>query len=844
MFNSLKSTILAGTLFLFIFVFGAVYFFSFYMFTSTLEKRAIETSEAISEQTFNSMFQVMRKGWSRSDVEDFLTATREAYRNTSMGVEVFRGPIVEELFGKIEQGAMDGEVLKALETGSPGRLIDEDSNILITRPLVARDECLRCHVNASRGSVLGVIQVRQHLQDDIEKTRFKYALFFVGFFPIPLLIAIVLAVYFARRVDRSIELFEKKVAGVNTVTDMRNLDFQEIDLRFVELNSLLGNVTELVGKLKSVAIDRDILEFEIKLMEKFIISSEVVRDWKEYLFQLMHDINTVIDASCLITLFRIGEGNYELDVFWRSTPPAGLMRQLEEEIRSKIEGKGMVETPGDVVVNHNINPAQTESPVPAFEVNQVRFLLLDSPKIGGINGLGVVSLLLLDPTRQIIVESILTTLLNAVGSVRAVNKYTKDLEYYATRDPLTNLYNQRVFWDLLEYEVGRSDRHGNRFGLLLIDLDNFKNINDRFGHSFGDTFLREFARVMKDCLRTEDITARYGGDEFTVILPETDDTQAFRVAEELRNAIDRIVLNAPDGSKVKGTVSIGVTVYPDHGTTARDLFLVADNMMYRAKREGKNTLQFPSPDDVAEVFKEIGEKSLFILNAIEERRIVPYFQPIVDVATGQVAIHELLMRIELNGELITASEFIEIAENMGVVHKLDYILLEKAFQQANDMGYEGKIFVNLSPRAMIVNEFILRIRRLATDHRIEPSRIVFEITERETVRNLSTLERFVRDLKGEGFQFAIDDFGSGFSSFAYIKRFPIDYIKIDGEFIRNMVLDNRDRAMVKSVTTLAEELGIRTVAEYVEDEEILDAVRRAGINYAQGFFLGHPRPGI
>jgi EAL domain-containing protein (putative c-di-GMP-specific phosphodiesterase class I) len=198
------------------------------------------------------------------------------------------------------------------------------------------------------------------------------------------------------------------------------------------------------------------------------------------------------------------------------------------------------------------------------------------------------------------------------------------------------------------------------------------------------------------------------------------------------------------------------------------------------------------------------------------------------------------MRIQLDDQIVTANDFIEEAESMGIAHKMDYQLIEKAFIEVRRQGYEGMLFVNLSPKALIVGEFASHVSRLAGQYGIAPSRIVFEITERETVRNLTLLEKFVLDAKVQGFSFAIDDFGSGYSSFQYIKCFPVDYIKIEGEFIRNMLHDETYLAFIKSIVTLAKELKIKTVAEFVEDEEILKAVGALGIDYAQGYHISRP----
>ena len=473
---------------------------------------------------------------------------------------------------------------------------------------------------------------------------------------------------------------------------------------------------------------------------------------------------------------------------------------------------------------------------------QTKSLLLEAPKIGGIIGIGVQSDLAQDPIRHIVIDGILSTLLNLVGSVKAIYKYTQDLEFYATRDPLTNLHNQRIFKDMLTYEVGRATRHQDHFSLLMLDLDNFKTVNDRHGHAFGDQFLHAVADTLAHSIRPGDFLARYGGDEFTVILPQTEEEQAYSVALRIASNLSRQVLTAPDGSTVRATTSIGIACYPNHAGNPHDLFLMADNMMYKAKRKGKNCVALPEQEEVAAVFKEVGEKNQMVLSALEELRIVPYFQPIADVRTGEVNIHELLMRIQLDDRLVPAGEFIDIAESIGVIHKMDYQLIEKAFAQVREQGYEGMLFINLSPKSLIIGEFIGRIHQLAIDYGILPERIVFELTERETVSNLKLLEKFVLDLKMEGFNFAIDDFGSGYSSFRYLKQFPIDVIKIEGEFIRNMLSDEKYMAFVKSIVTLAQSLGVSTIAEFIEDEEVLAAVEVLGIDFGQGYHLGRPGP--
>ena len=844
--RTLRGYVLAAIMAVSLTVFFSVTLTATLLYENIIEKMAEETSRAIAENTFNSMFQVMRQGWTRQDLMEFLASTKSVMKESSYEIEIYRGEKVENLFGLINQPELDHKLVQAF-AGGVEQVSREGDIIRRVYPLVAREECIRCHVNIQIGDVLGVMDLKQNLQPVSAEMRQNNIALFVLFAILILMAALSLSAYLAVKIKRSMEQFRDRLAPIETIKDFKKLDAAGFDFYFDEFNQAFQHVGRLMEKLKDVAVDKEILEFEIRLLSKFIITSDVVRDWRDFIKDLLVDINTIITAHTLVTIFQVEEEGYELEVFWYKKVSENTRLEFERFLHQQLEGHDHFHQ-GSLILNitHHVafdDGRNIEHELSSEDIElQTKSLLLEAPKIGGVVGIGVQSDLATDPIRHIVIDGILTTLLNLVGSVKAIYKYTKDLEYYATRDPLTSLHNQRMFKELLGYEVGRATRHKESFGLLMLDMDNFKLVNDRHGHAFGDQFLQEFGRVLEASIRPGDMVARYGGDEFTVILPESTEEQAYMVAQRIRINLENLQLNAPDGSKMHATTSVGIALYPNHAENPHDLFLMADNMMYKAKKMGRNAIAVPDEHEVAEVFKEVGAKNIMVLRALEERRIVPFFQPIVDSVTGEVLIHELLMRIEQDGKFVPAGEFIDIAEGIGVVHKMDYMLIERAFQQVNEQGYEGTLFINLSPKSLIVSEFIGRIRQLALDYGIESDRIVFELTERETVSNLSLLEKFVLDLKLEGFSFAIDDFGSGFSSFHYIKHFPIDVIKIEGEFIRNMLKDEKYMAFVKSIVTLAQNLGIKTIAEFIEDKEIMDEVRALGIDYGQGYYLGRPQP--
>ncbi len=826
--------------------FAAVYWTASQSYNSGVRTTAINVSNQLALNTFNSMFQLMRQGWTREQLEEFIQQLKSTNDDQNHSITIYRGENVEALFGPIEQPPIDPFTRLSINNKSSQYQL-QGSQLRFSYPLLARDECLRCHSNVVNGDVLGVIDVTQsldammsHVQEDLFK-RLAYLS------PIPLLIALLIVFYINSRIQRSINKLERRIESVNNISDLNKIDFQDEEFGFSELNQVGQQVANLTTRMRSFAVDRELLEFEIRLLEKFVITSEVVKDWREYVNILLIDINTVMTAYNLFSIFKVDEEVFDLEIFWFRPPTPQTKEMMESEIRKALENTRWF---GDLLllkINHSIANRQLD-PV-ELTLDDVRLqtksLFLQAPKIGGIVGIGVHVDISQDESRRLVMESILSTLMNVVGSVKAIYKYTQDLEYYATRDPLTDLHNQRVFWEMLNYEVLRAQRHKYPFGLLVIDLDNFKSVNDGYGHSFGDRYLQETAKTIREALRAGDMLARYGGDEFTVILPEAGMEQALEVAKRILRGMENFGIKAPNGDALESGMSIGLSIYPDHASSSKDLFMFADNMMYKAKKQGKNRVYIPTELDVIDVFKDISEKSLLITKAIKEKRITPYFQPMLRIDENGPAAVEVLSRIVLDdNSIMGAHEFIEIAESMGVIHNLDFVVMEKAFEQVNRENYQGLIFLNMSPRSVVLSEFLPEVKKLVRNAGIEPDRVVFEITERDTVKNMGMLQKFVSNLKAEGFQLAIDDFGSGFSSFQYLKHFPVDFVKIEGEFIANMVNDTKDHAVVRSITSLAHELNAKTIAEFVESAEVLEAVKAMNITYAQGFHIRKPSPTI
>ncbi|HHL34632.1 MAG TPA: bifunctional diguanylate cyclase/phosphodiesterase [Desulfobulbaceae bacterium] len=848
-----KTSFLPQRLSLKIFIFSSLlgvsvitFFLIFLITTTTFQKAYIkqsnDISQAISSQITASLLQLMKKGWSMRELEHFIQPFISANHDIPLKVTIYCSDPVKQLFGTIDTDVPDVVTDKVMQSGESVS-IEEKYSIRQVTAIKAKEKCLSCHINVSVGEVMGVLDIYQDIGPVISKIYKKFLILFLLLSPLPFIVAVLISRYSSKKIENSTTLLQNNIKGINSVQDLTTFERSSDRTDFVELNHILSEFNLLADKIKDIAIDKKLLEFEVSLLEKFIITTEVVRDWKEHVSNLLIQVNTIMDAYALFTIFKVGEETYDLEIFWLGKPSPQTKKRFDDIVRKRIAEDPRVHFLTSITVNHNI----ADYLAPEIDIEeksidlQIKSIFLESPQIGGVVGIGLQSIDSRDDGRSLVIEGILTTLINVVGSVKAIDKYTKDVEYYVTRDPLTNLYNQRVFWELAGNELVRTKRRNHKFAILVIDLDNFKMINDRYGHVFGDSFLQFFARQIQDVLRDGDILTRYGGDKFAAILPEADMDQAHAGAMRVLNALKEVVIDAPDRTKLKATVSIGLAIFPDHSKDVNSLFTIADNLMSKAKKAGKNRVGIPTDADIKEALRAMEERSLFILNLLENaEKIIPLFQPIMSIHDNSIHMHELLMGIRHEGKILPASSFIETAEKMGIISQLDFIVMGKAFKEVRKKNYQGKLFVNLSPSSLILSEYINNVKQLAADNKISPSQIVFEITEREAVSNRVLLEKFSRDLKNEGFKFAIDDFGSGFSTFQYLKLFPVDFIKIEGEFIINSPKKHMDKIFVKNIISLARDLKIKTIAEHIETVEILQMAQELGADYAQGYYIRKP----
>ncbi len=423
----------------------------------------------------------------------------------------------------------------------------------------------------------------------------------------------------------------------------------------------------------------------------------------------------------------------------------------------------------------------------------------------------------------------------------SIQDYYEKLQELSDRDYLTGLYNRRKFEEFLTYEVKRSVRHRHKFTVLMIDLDNFKYINDTYGHASGDLVLKEVTNIFGSNLRNADILARIGGDEFAVILPETSYENGYAVVEKLRSSLEITPISLMF-DQVSLTASFGIAEYPEQGENIESLLTGSDLAMYKAKRAGKNTIARADQSD-QEMASEIQKKGEFLRRAIDEDRVEPFVQPIYDVKSGTIFGYEVLARIRDGKRFMAAGQFIEVAESLGFAPKIDQIILTKGLLAREEKGlWDKRFFFNLSTKSLFGGDYVdvIKAHYGRYPQGIENTGVTIEILEREAIHNVNGLMDIIEEMKKVGITFALDDFGSGFSSFVYLKYFDTDYVKIDGEFVKNIVVNEKDRIFVKHIHQIAKEFGKKTIAEYVEDKETLDILKEIGVDYAQGFHYGQP----
>jgi diguanylate cyclase (GGDEF)-like protein/PAS domain S-box-containing protein len=427
-------------------------------------------------------------------------------------------------------------------------------------------------------------------------------------------------------------------------------------------------------------------------------------------------------------------------------------------------------------------------------------------------------------------------------------RFEGQLQYLADHDALTGMFNRRRFEQELERELARAERYTSPGAVLAIDLDYFKYINDRHGHSVGDELITRVGRIFRGRLRGTDIIARLGGDEFSVILPGADAEQAATVAKNLLGALRTDGRFATGSSPPRWvTASIGIAPFTGGTLSAEEVLVEADTAMYDAKEAGRDRYEiYDAKQDRQEQMHARLTWADRIREALAEDRFVLNAQPIVPLGEDHTPRHELLIRmLGEGGDLIPPGTFLYIGERFDLIQLIDRWVLRRAIGLLADSKQAGRrvnLAVNLSAKSLVDPELPEYVSATLSEFGIDGHGLCVEITETAAIVNLDRAKRIAQLLGELGCEVALDDFGAGFASFYYLKHMAFDYVKIDGEFIRNLAESRVNQLVVQSVVGIARGLGKRTIAEFVGDEASLQLLKRYGVDYAQGFYIAKPQP--
>ena len=433
---------------------------------------------------------------------------------------------------------------------------------------------------------------------------------------------------------------------------------------------------------------------------------------------------------------------------------------------------------------------------------------------------------------------------------------SQQLSWQATHDTLTQLVNRREFEAQLETALSEVKEQEKLHVLCYLDLDQFKMVNDTCGHAAGDELLRQVTALWQSNIRKSDTLARLGGDEFGLILRQCPLEPALRVANILREQIQNLQFSW-SGKRFQIGVSIGLVVIDEACESADIAMSKADAACYTAKRQGRNRVYLYNEDNDQALAQAQGQLQWIeqLTQALEKDRFCLYYQPIVPVTGARVANehYEVLLRLrDQQGNLVLPGAFIPAAERYGLMHRIDRWVVTHLFETQG--AYYRSVWeslqedekdnylytINLSGASLDDDQFVAFLREQFALHQVPPQLICFEVTETIAIANLSKAAQFMTELKALGCRFALDDFGSGMSSFGYLKNLPVDYLKIDGSFVKQIMENPVDEAFVEAINRVGQVLGLKTVAEFVENDAILNKIKQIGVDYAQGYGIAEP----
>lgn len=620
-----------------------------------------------------------------------------------------------------------------------------------------------------------------------------------------IMIALLICYFLTMRLQRIISLPILSLSeAMNRIRETKDYDIRVARDDYVEIEQLSSGFNAMLDQIQNT--QKELTESEERLKYALLASNEGTFDWK-----VKPDILVRNDTYFEMLGYEIDELPDRTSIFKDLIHPDDRADYLIE-VNSLLNGK----------------------------VNELRSVFRVKKKNG--NYCWILS-------KSLVVEKTRSgTPARIVGTqtdITIEKQHEEHLKQLASYDPLTDLPNRKYFTDLLEGAILRGKRKKQSHAVLFMDLDRFKNVNDSLGHTAGDTLLKIVADRLLDIVRGNDVVARLGGDEYTILLEDI--PNAHKAAEVSQRIIE--ALSKPfdlQGHRIMSSPSIGIVIYPDHGTTPEELLKNADAAMYHAKNMGGNNYWYftEAMNNAAHKRLEMEEA---LHNALIKNEFILHYQPKINTKTGKLVGMEALVRWKRNGDgLVPPNEFIPLAEETGLIIPIGNQIIRTAIQQtklwANDISTKNKVAINISPKQFRQAEFLDHIKYALDEFDLPPEYLEIEITEAAVMENTNEAIATMRKIKDYGITLTMDDFGTGYSSLSYLKEFPIDCLKIDQSFIKDMQESDVNKNIVDTIIGLAHNLNLEVVAEGVETTEQVSLLTDLGCDTLQGFYFSKPIP--
>lgn len=642
--------------------------------------------------------------------------------------------------------------------------------------------------------------------------------------------AILVSDFFKKRISRSIVSLKKVFNELNSIEDLAKINLNKHNLFFKEYNTLIYDLEKFLERIKQLAVDKEELSKIIKMFEKYMITFETLKNPELFMKKFVLETQQILKVDGYFFLWGEKEKNVNLYLNENIFAIDELKKVINEYVRKIILKNGHSNSlkVGEIKIGEKLLKIYFK------EIGDVPFL---SKTVSGVIAKECIN----DTNKRFILENLLTFFNSVEATIKILSKNIEEIQYFLIRDSLTNLFNQRAFWDELDFRINIAKKYKKKLAVVIIDIDNFKNINDKYGHYVGDRVLEEIAKILKNYFSGNHFISRYGGDEFAGILFDIDLDGAMNIVNSLKELFNNHQFYINEELILHGiTATFGIAMYPDNAQSAKDLFILADNMLLRGKRFYKNSIIIPEQYERLNFFKDEAEIALKIMESLKNKRLKFSFQPIYSLTSNNIFGYEALTKLEVGEMLIGADKFINIINKLRFSTEFDFLVVETIFKNLSEKNIDTYIFINVTPLTLANSDFYKLLEKVSKKYNINNEKIVFEIVERETFDNLEKLINNCNKIKNLGFKFAIDDFGSGYSSFLYMKVLPADFVKIEGEFVKNIKHNQKDKLIVDAITNICRMHNVSVIAEYVEDEIILKEAINLGIDLGQGFYLGKP----